>query len=466
MLDVAVATARMPCEEHSDRNTAKVETDYFQGDGHHARFPHLVTEAGSIVLHVSNSMNEVKKDDENSEDGEEEGGPAAGRENDEISRKEAEIRRLIDWRRSTPKEEKQRMKELNKSIKKCIRDKRRVKRQQEISKTSKVSATSQESNLQKRKCSLQRLRMKEEKSLHHVKGSPMSLVNSNKKLYDDNEQDDYGNESNIDVHISDTEEMTRIPDITSEELQDAIRKLKKGKSPDSDGIREKAEDQAGLRSSYQTTHHFATYIMIEQTCHEWCVKMWIATIDFTKAFDSITHKSIWKALNSCGINHEYISLLKKFYKDQKASVQADVESNMFEIKKGTKQGDPLSSSLFNTVLQNSLKDVTQRWQKKKGIGIYLSDHDHDCFTNLRFADDVLLFATPKEQLQKMMYEFKESTEKVGLRIHPGKTKVLSNQSSIRPDSKKEMQIGDVKIEILTRSESVRYLGQLITFQHQ
>ena len=29
------------------------------------------------------------------------------------------------------------------------------------------------------------------------------------------------------LHISDTEEMTRIPEITSEELQDAIRKLKK-----------------------------------------------------------------------------------------------------------------------------------------------------------------------------------------------------------------------------------------------
>ena len=42
------------------------------------------------------------------------------------------------------------------------------------------------------------------------------------------------------VHISDTEEMTRIPEITSEELQVAIRKLIKGKSPDSDGI--KAED--------------------------------------------------------------------------------------------------------------------------------------------------------------------------------------------------------------------------------
>ena len=139
--------------------------------------------------------------------------------------------------------------------------------------------------------------------------------------------------------------------------------------------------------------------------------MWIATIDFTKAFDSITHKSIWKALKSCGINHEYISPLKKFYKDQKASVQTDVESNMVEIKKGTKQGDPLSSLLFNTVLQSSLKEVTQRWQREKGMGIYLSDHDHHCVTNLRFADDVLLFATSKDQLQKMLYEFKESTEK-------------------------------------------------------
>ena len=122
--------------------------------------------------------------------------------------------------------------------------------------------------------------------------------------------------------------------------------------------------------------------------------------------------------------------------------------------------------LFNTILQISLKDVTQRWQKKEGMGIYLSDHDHDCFTNLRFADDVLLFATSNEQLHKMRYEFKESTEKVGLKIHRGETKVFRNQSSISSNSKKEMQIDDVKIEILTRSENVKYLGHLITFQHQ
>ena len=293
-----------------------MEADRIEDEGHHARYHHSVAEAGSIVIHVSNNMNEGTKDGEHGEDGEEEG---------EYRRKEMRKMQVTTARDA--------------HCQRCT-------------------------NCSRQYC---------------------------------------------------TEE----------------------KNPRLD--QEPAEDQAGFRSSYQTTDHLATYRMIEQKCHEWSIKLWIATIDFTKAFDSITHKSIWKAVKSCGINHEYISFLKKIYKDKNASVQTDVESNMFEFKKGTKQVDPLSGLLFNTVLQNSLKDVTKRWQKKKGMGIYLSDYDHDCLTNLRFADDVLLFATSKDQLQKMLYDFKESTEKVEVRIHPEKTKILSNQSTLGSDTKNEMQ---------------------------
>ena len=48
-------------------------------------------------------------------------------------------------------------------------------------------------------------------------------------------------------------------------------------------------------------------------------------------------------------------------------------------------------------------------------------------SNLRSADDVLLFATTKEQLQKKkkkMCEFKHSTEKVGPRYIRGKRRFL------------------------------------------
>ena len=164
--------------------------------------------------------------------------------------------------------------------------------------------------------------------------------------------------------------------------------------------------------------------------------MWTATVDFTKAFDSISHNSIWEALLSCNVDHGYVCFLRKIYKDQKASVQTDEESEIFDIQKGSKQGDPLSSLLFNTVLQYALKNVVLKWQRTKGMGIYLSDQKRDCLTNLRFADDVMLFATSREQIRNVMYEFKKATEKVGLRIHPDKTKIISNQSNMNSDTKR------------------------------
>ena len=185
-----------------------------------------------------------------------------------------------------------------------------------------------------------------------------------------------------------------------------------------------------------------------------------------KAFDSISHNSIWEALLSCNVDHGYVCFLRKIYKDQKASVQTDEESEIFDIQKGSKQGDPMSSLLFNTVLQYALKNVIQRWQKKKGMGIYLSDQERDCLTNLRFADDVMLFATSKEQIRSMMCEFKDATEKVGLRIHPDKTKILSNQSNMNSDTKRYIKIGEMSIEILTKNESVKYLDQRISFHQQ
>ena len=305
-----------------------------------------------------------------------------------------------------------------------------------------------------------------------------------KRLYEDNEKDYFEHEMNDDGGI---------PEITTEELQSAISKLKTGKSPDSNGIRaedikacddetremmrqlfneiikrnnftpeewkkvkikviykkgdvenasnyrpicslpamyklfstvlygrlypmldqKQAEDQAGFRKTHQTTDHLATYRLIEQKCQEWGIKMWTATVDFTKAFDSISRNSVWEALKSCNVDHEYVSFPRKIYRDQKASVQTDEKSEIFDIQKGSKQRDPMSSLLFNTVLQYSLKDEIQRWQKKKGMGIYLSDQERDCLTNLRFAGGVVLFATSQRTAAEYDVRIQESNRESG-----------------------------------------------------
>ena len=64
-------------------------------------------------------------------------------------------------------------------------------------------------------------------------------------------------------------------------------------------------------------------------------------------------------------------------------------------------------TLFSTVPQMALKDDVTRWQKTNRMGICLGDSESDCFTNLRFADDVLLFSTSLVQLLKMMCDFKQ-----------------------------------------------------------
>ena len=73
-------------------------------------------EAGSIVLHVSHDMNEKEKNDEEADEA-----AAAATEthesNEEISKEDVEIRRLIEKRRTTPKEEKHRLREVSKQIK-------------------------------------------------------------------------------------------------------------------------------------------------------------------------------------------------------------------------------------------------------------------------------------------------------------------------------------------------------------
>ena len=164
---------------------------------------------------------------------------AAARETEEISRKDAEIRRVIEERRSTPKEEEKRLKEVSKCIRKMHQRQEKNEKADGHPKNSRRIHRCQR-NIPGIKSAKKRVlitKMKNEKgeNISSHEGIANVFGEFHKKIHNDNEQDEYeqeirenGNESNTDVHINDTEEMTRIPEITTEELQqDAIKKLKK-----------------------------------------------------------------------------------------------------------------------------------------------------------------------------------------------------------------------------------------------
>ena len=97
---------------------------------------------------------------------------------------------------------------------------------------------SRESNLQRRKYSSQKKKNDKGECITSREGIADDIVEFYKRLYEDNvkddsehEMDDDDNYSNTDVHNNNTEETTGSPEITTEELQTAINKLKKKANP-------------------------------------------------------------------------------------------------------------------------------------------------------------------------------------------------------------------------------------------
>ena len=54
-----------------------------------------------------------------------------------------------------------------------------------------------------------------------------------------------------------------------------------------------------------------TYRLLDQRSQECGLSMWIATIDCSKAFDTIRHEAIWRSLSKFKISEAYISSLEK-----------------------------------------------------------------------------------------------------------------------------------------------------------
>ena len=78
----------------------------------------------------------------------------------------------------------------------------------------------------------------------------------------------------------------------------------------------------------------------------------IISRDAEKAFDKIQHQFMIKALQKMGIGGAYLNIVKTIYDKPTAKIILnDEELKAFPLRSGTIQGCPLSSLLFNIVLE-------------------------------------------------------------------------------------------------------------------
>ena len=84
-----------------------------------------------------------------------------------------------------------------------------------------------------------------------------------------------------------------------------------------------SKDQAGFRANFGCIDHiFGISALAERTLGHG-TPLWIATIDFKKAFDSVDHVAIWKALLEQGVEPVFVNMLQRLYEGQKAMVRTN-----------------------------------------------------------------------------------------------------------------------------------------------
>uniref|UniRef100_A0A5S6Q1M1 Reverse transcriptase domain-containing protein n=1 Tax=Trichuris muris TaxID=70415 RepID=A0A5S6Q1M1_TRIMR len=122
----------------------------------------------------------------------------------------------------------------------------------------------------------------------------------------------------------------------------------------------------------------------------------LATLDVAKAFDSVSHSSIQRALRRHGAHENSIVLVSNLLADSFTRIEhTEGKSDLIPMTCGVKQGDPLSPLLFSLVMDELLDQLNDL----DGGFHFTDEHQLNC---LAFADDILLMSSSKAGLQSLL----------------------------------------------------------------
>ena len=141
-------------------------------------------------------------------------------------------------------------------------------------------------------------------------------------------------------------------------------------------------------------------------------KHMIISIDAEKAFEKIQQQFMIKTLQKMGIEGTYFSIIKAIYDKTTANLILNGKKlKAFPLRSGTRQGCPLSSLLFNIVLE--VLEMAIRGEKEiKGIQI-----GKEVKLSL-FADDMILYLeNPKDATRKLLELINEFGKAAGYKIN-------------------------------------------------
>jgi len=195
-------------------------------------------------------------------------------------------------------------------------------------------------------------------------------------------------------------------------------------------------------------------------CRENNVDALIISLDAKKAFDSVSHKYMYKVLKSYGFSDNFIDTVKLLYNDIKASIMVNgYKSTLIKILRSVKQGDALSCALFILCIDPLIRKIENN-RDIKPIPIPRS-----AITNIKiqnkvggFADDIgIAIKNDRGSIAEVFQNYSTFSRLSGIELNIEKTEILKlNVNSLH----QEFNPIDIEIEgrVIKTCESLTICG--------
>lgn len=229
------------------------------------------------------------------------------------------------------------------------------------------------------------------------------------------------------------------------------------------------ESQYGYRSGRGTIDGIFTIRQLMEKSREQQCHLYIAFIDFTKAFDTVDRQLLFAILEKIGCPPKLIKLIQMLYTNVNARLIIDGElSNFFKYNSGVKQGCKLAPTLYGIYAAFLL------WVAFKDIG-----HEHSVLIRFRtdgkffdirrlkakskvfleylreaqYADDIAIVSNTGPGLQTLLTSYNLTSNRFGLKINAKKTETMC----IGPEM--TFYVDETPLENVNR---FKYLGSFIS----
>jgi hypothetical protein len=179
----------------------------------------------------------------------------------------------------------------------------------------------------------------------------------------------------------------------------------------------------------------------------------IISLDVEKAFDKIQHPLMIKVLERSRIQGPYLTMIKAIYSKPVVNIKVNGEKlEAIPLKSGTRQGWPLSTYLFNIVLEVLPRAIRQQKQIK-GIQI-----GKDEVKISLFADDMIVYMSdPKKSTRELLNFIKRFNEVSEYKLNSNKSMAFLYTK----DKQAEKEIRETTpFSIVTNN--IKYLGVTLT----